>query len=210
MSVGGGDGKVEETAEERELARIGLDKVKRYQEVNKPIEDAWMARRKEQGRIRDEAARETTSQTRRAFGNAKEQVTASLSSAGMGGGRAAEAVSGLARDEATSMALGQAGAREAADDNYVAGLQGVVDLGRGQSASAINELSGVASAAGANARHDARLAQQARADDAAGLGMVAGLGAQQVIDRNYVPGKKSATDWASGYANNPYKTIPNG
>lgn len=191
MSVGGGAEKVPETEEERMLARIGLDKIARHKKINQPIEEKWMARRAEQGRIRREAAGETTSQTRRAFGDVQEQIARGASSDGLGGGRDIDAITGGVRDEASSMALSQAGAREAADDSYVAGLQGVVSLGEGESANAISELGGVANAAAQQAEFDASMSQRRHSNNMEGLGMAAGFAAQRGVEALNKPAKGS-------------------
>ncbi|WP_043767469.1 hypothetical protein [Algiphilus aromaticivorans] len=205
----GGDGKVEETAEERELVRIGMDKIRRYREINKPIEDDWIARRQEQGRMRSEADREMTSQVRSAFGDARDKTLATAQRGnGLGSGAQMEAATGMLRDEATSMGIGRNDARQSADNDYVRGLQGVVQMGQGKSAEALEGLGRTAAAAGQQARFDARLSQRERASNMEGLGLAAGLGAQHAIDETYVPGKKAATEWASGYTDDPYKTIP--
>ena len=200
MCMGSDAQKIPETAEERMLANIGLNKLERYKRINRPIEDAWIKRKREQGRIRDEAARETTSQVRRNFGQADEVVAGQMQrGAGIGSGKAAAAVAGGERDETTSMALGQTAAQQAADDNYVAGLQDVVDLGRGQSADATSEMASVADAAAQQAQFDAQMSAERRANNAEGLGSAAGFATRQYLKQRNEPEEGSGQAWVNQY-----------
>lgn len=173
-----GGSKQRETNDEKERARQGLEYQQRYEKFS-PLMDQLIRdvrdTRPEQQRAQGIAATNSAL----AFGRARTQAQAGLSAAGVrpGSGRYVSAIPGMARDAGTSAGLGQIDTKAAIDNQRVAGLQSLTQIGRGEQAEAITGLSDVADMSSQQAAADAMNSAGNRAAMRGAVGTAAGLGA---------------------------------
>lgn len=195
MSSGGGSNEVKETAAQKESARIGLAQQARWEDKFKPLENELIADVKDTGPERRMALGDAASATTRQFGLQKPKVEAALTNSGAapGSGRFNTAVTGMGIDEGTARGSNQAGANQAINDNYYAGLNSLAQLGRGEQADAVQGLSHVAEMSGRQAESDAQVSAGNRAGWQSAAGTVAGLGAYGLSKANVVDGSGPGT-----------------
>lgn len=169
---GGGGGEVSETPEEKELARIASEKWDRYQDVFVPLENQYMDevdRMGTQGAM-DEVTGQAASTTQQGVG---EMPVNPNEGAPMGG-------IGSALGSARAGAVSRAGTGLRGQE--IAGKQGLVAMGQGQSAEAMQGLGDVATQAAQEAQGEAfrdfnrRNAWANLAGQAAGMGLSYGMG----------------------------------
>ncbi len=160
MGSEGGSNEVEETVEQKELAKIAAEKWTKYQEVYVPMENRFMERIDDMGSQwqSDQAAGAANMSTQEEFGRMESAVEKAQFDAGVdpNSGRFAATTGGLAEAKAESGAEGEVSARISQKDAYIGGLSNVVKLGQGQSVSAQQGLAEVASDSAANAAGAAR------------------------------------------------------
>jgi hypothetical protein len=143
MYGGGGSNEVKETPEEKELAKIAGERWERYQDVFVPLENQYMAEVDDMGT--QQAMDEVTGQavTNVMQGAEVPAVDPNRGQPGIG------AALGRARaGAATKAATGLRG-------QHLQGMQGIVQMGQGQSASAMQGLGDVASQAASEAQGEA-------------------------------------------------------
>ncbi len=184
---GGKDKDVKETAEEKEVARIGMEKWKRYQEVFVPIENKFIGKITDQKQYRTDAGREASASTQSVFNQVRERLSRSSGGAGLGSGKFAMGSTG--GGDATVDALAKVDARNTADDQQVRGLQGALAIGRGQGEDAISGLSDTARIAGADAIDRARADADRREGMGELFGTVAGAGVRYGMGGLNTPAK---------------------
>ena len=98
----------------------------------------------------------------------------------MGNNRASSAFklhqAGLDADKAASIGIGSTVADQMVDDAYISGMQSLMQIGRGQEATAAKGIGQSAQIQAGIAANDAELAANARAGNASAVGTFAGMG----------------------------------
>lgn len=148
----GGENKPKETAEERELGRIAIERWNDYQSRFVPVEDQYIADvQKTEGDF-DFARRSTNAGVQQSFDGAEDGLRSALTSRGVtpDSGQFRKAMAGVSTDRATSVGTGLNEADLAVDTEHLRGLQSVVQIGQGQAMDALDGMGNVA----ANATRD--------------------------------------------------------
>jgi hypothetical protein len=122
--------------------------------------------------------------TTAAFSGARERLNTGAAATGQfGSARHKLGLTGMADDQAISSGTSAVAADQAADTGYVAGLNTVTALGRGEKATAIGGMQQAAQVGAAQARSDADRSFQNRAGNAQLAAQVGGLGAGLYMGR---------------------------
>jgi len=181
---GGGSTEVEETPQQKELAEIGVERMKHYENVLKPVEDDYINKAQSMGEGEAQLASGMASaDAAQSVDQIEDQSQKQAVSAGAapGSGRYNQAVATANDAEGRARGLSQVGAREASEDRRLSALNDVVRIGLGKSAEGQKGLSDVATDA---ARENITDTQQDFAEDmqqrqaaASTAGGLAGLGA---------------------------------
>lgn len=153
----GGSGKVKETEQEKELARIAGERWDRYQSVFKPLEGTLIKRLDVGTPEREQAAGLANVATQKQFGAAQQQLETGLEGRGVNpaSGAGLAAVSGFGDQRAQAGGLSQTDTDQAMTDLQYQGLEHMIQMGRGQAVSGINGLSQVAQSANNRATQNA-------------------------------------------------------
>lgn len=179
MGGGGGDNEVKETVEQRELAKIAAEKWGKYQQIYVPMENEFMANVDDMGSEwqSDRAAGSANKSVQEEFGGLSDAVQKRSFEAGVNpnSGRFAAQTSEIAEAKADSGAQTEVGARVKQQDAHIEGLSNVVKLGQGQSVSAQQGLSDVASDSASQAASAAKNAYQRQTDTNNMLGTAGGM-----------------------------------
>lgn len=177
-----------ETALERALAQVAVQKMAQFRQKWLPLQRQFGADVMQMGRAgsseRRRAAGVASTESAVQFGEAQQGLQGALREAGAApsSSRFKLATTGLDADQATSRGMGFAAADAEIDDAYVQGLAKLTGMARGQSTGAIKNLGDAAGLSAARAASDAQLAAAHRAGNAqlvgqaAGIGLAAGLG----------------------------------
>jgi len=179
MGKGGGDTEIKETSQEQELARISNEQWQQYQTRLAPFENEWIKDIPVTAAEKSRATGQVAAETSLTFENAAKQAQDKSTMMGVdpssGQARGLSAGVTLNRAKATGRALSTTD--QAMDDQYYQGLQGAVDMGRGQSAQAMKDTSSIAKDASQTAISDAYTKQisndsiKSTAMTAAGMGL---------------------------------------
>lgn len=170
----------EETAEQRELASIAAESYDDWRERWLPLQTEFFEDMQDVESRRMEAMGSANVDYEQAFGQAQQGLERNLMSgggSGPGSGRFAMGLGGFANDRASSMGQGMADVDSLIDDQYAAGLQTLVNIGRGERAGALQGMSNAADAAQAQSWNDANAAFANRAGNANAIGSAAGMAA---------------------------------
>lgn len=175
----GGSKKVKPTKEERELARIGLERWGRYKSRYVPMEDRLIKRTVNSiDNPSGQAEGMANVSTQQAFSPVEGQVTAGLTGRGArsGSGAFIGALTGLNRDRTTSSVSSQVAARGLQQRQGITNLQTLIGMGQGQAGGALEGMAGQASAANRQAIMDSRASAAARSAMLQIAGTAAGIG----------------------------------
>lgn len=186
--MGGGDApEVEETPEQKELARIAAEKWGKYQETYVPMENRYMERIDDmasewQGDFVAGAANQSIQSE---FSDAQKDIERRQFNTGVNpnSGRFDAATTGLSEARATEGAKAETGARVEQEDAYITGLSNVVKLGQGQSIDAQQGLSEVASNSAARANNAARMEYEDHASTRNMVGTAGGMAASYGLNQ---------------------------
>ncbi len=179
--MGGGEGQVQETPAQREMARIAMEKMDDYEKRWLPVQQNLAAKIQEMGApgsgARKRAAGAAAADSRAQFGLAANKVGQAqvASGAGIGSGRFNLSQANLSTDQARATGMNVAATDQHMDEQYLAGLTDLMKLGKGESRAATGNLMNVAELSGRNARTDAKIAAQERAGMVSNIGSVAGM-----------------------------------
>lgn len=182
--MGKGAKEPKETAEERELGRIAIERWNDYQIRLKPMEDAFIKDVRKTGADFDEARGAAATSVQQAFGEAGNKLEGNLFAAGLDPSSVNfnKATSGLSDDRALSAGTAINEAEFQVQNADLQGLNAVVQMGQGQAMGAIDGLGGVAARSTDNAINRAN---RSFANRQAGLnlvGTVAGAGASSYMN----------------------------
>lgn len=173
--------KVDETEQERALAEIAAQRFNRYREVFAPLEDQYIQQVFD---VRNQSNYETAggiaaAQFQKEFQTGQDKLTDQMIQQGVdpSSGAFQENSAALRRAQAVGQGLGVSGAKVANTDRFYQGLRGVMAIGQGQSADAIEGMAGLARQSQERATTSAESAfnrsSAVRSGVAAGLGYAA-------------------------------------
>lgn len=188
---GGGDSKVKDTPEQRQLAQVAAEKWNFAQEKLAPLENAYMESVGDMtnaGNMSYIAGRTMQSQ-QQAVSEASEQAGMQLSQAGIdpSSGRAQAAMSGIALGGANAGGETLGRAQFEQESQQVQGLQNIVAIGQGQAGQAQAGLSGVAEQSAQDARQTAANRFNRKNANLQLLGQVAGAGTASYMNQPSQP-----------------------
>ncbi len=179
--MGGGEGQVQETPAQKEMARIAMQKMQDYEQRWLPVQQNLAAKIQEMGApdsaARKRAAGAAAADSRAQFGMAARKVekAQTASGAGIGSGRFNLAQADLSTDQARSTGTNVAATDQYMDEQYLAGLTDLMKLGQGESRAATSNLTNVGILSARNAQVDAELAARERSERMGNIGSVAGM-----------------------------------
>lgn len=170
-----------ETAQERALAEVAVQKMADFRTKWLPLQRQFGADVTQMGRADSSERRRATgvasTENEVRFSGAQEGLQGAMREAGIApsSSRFKLATTGLDADQATSRGMGFVAADAEIDDAYVQGLAKLTGMARGQSAGAVKSLGEVAGLSAARAANDANIAAANRAGNAQLVGQVGGL-----------------------------------
>lgn len=169
-----------ETAEQKELARIGKERMDYYTQNYLPLERKFASEVRHGLPLAQRQARGmANADTQQAFSAAQQPVEAGLTNRGAGPGSGAfiGATGGLAADRGKSRGQLMGDVMQATRDQHYQNVSNLTASGQGQQAAALQGLSGVANIANRQAVIDAQASQAARAAMGQAVGTGVGLAA---------------------------------
>lgn len=187
--------KVDETEQERALAEIAAQRFNRYREVFAPLEDQYIQQVFD---VRNQSNYETAggiaaAQFQKEFQTGQDKLTDQMIQQGVdpSSGAFQENSAALRRAQAVGQGLGVSGAKVANTDRFYQGLRGVMAIGQGQSADAIEGMAGLARQSQERATTSAESAfnrsSAVRSGVAAGLGYAAAPAVDSRLQRPRSP-----------------------
>lgn len=179
MGGGGGSDRVEETPEERQLARIATERHQRYKELFRPVENEYIERVQgiDEGDA-DQAAGMVSAGLEHEGAARGDEVRQGLIETGAapGSGRFNTAESGVDQAVASGKGLGIGRSRRRTENRRLAGIESAISIGQGEDAEAMSTISDVARETQQESIEDARIAANNRGANAQAFGSAAGLG----------------------------------
>ena len=174
---GGGD-KPKQTAEEKELGRIAVERWNDYQVRFKPIEDQYINDVQMTDSDFNQVRGSTATSVQQAFSGAETDLTNNLFASGVdpSSGAFIDALDGVSQDRGLSLGTGINEAENAVDNAHVQGLQNVVAMGQGQATQAIDGMGQMAGNATNEAINRSNNSFQERSAGLQLAGTVAGAG----------------------------------
>ncbi|WP_070988488.1 hypothetical protein [Halofilum ochraceum] len=195
---GGGGSSYEETPEQRELAKIGVERMRHYEDVIKPVENEFINLADSMGEGEAEmAAGMATADTAAQMQGQADQVEAAQAQSGAkpGSGRFAAGVSGAQDAGARAGALSEVSAREGSEDRSLSAMNDVVNIGLGKAGEGQQGLSQVAGRAAAENIADTRAEYQESANMGNALASAGGLAYSQMDFGGGTPSKTRTTGY---------------
>lgn len=202
---GGGSDDPKQTPEERELGRIAIERWNDYQTRFRPVENDYIEDVRRTDSDYAQARGQATSAVQQAFDPMEDQLRSNLFYTGVSpeSTQFLEAMSGMDEDRALSIGTGVNEAETAVSNQHVAGLQGVVAMGQGQSAEALGGMGQVAGDATTEAVNRAYRSFDNRQAGLHLAGTVAGAGANYAMNAP-TPGPNVQGQEAPLYNNTAY------
>lgn len=194
--------KPKETEEQRALAQIAAERFNRYKEVFAPLEDQYIQQVMD---IRSQGNYETagglaSSAFQQNFQTAQDQLQNQMFQQGVdpSSGAFQENSAAMRRAQAVRQGVGVSDAKIANTDRFYSGLRGIMNLGQGQAATAVEGMADIAQQAQQRANQAAENAFNS--SSAMRSGVAAGLGylASPFVDRRLQQGKPNTTQPAEG------------
>jgi hypothetical protein len=187
--------KVDETEQERALAEIAAQRFNRYKEVFAPLEDQYIQQVFD---VRNQSNYENAggiaaAQFQKEFQTGQDKLTDQMFQQGVdpSSGAFQENSAALRRAQAVGQGLGVSGAKVANTDRFYQGLRGVMAIGQGQSADAIEGMAGLARQSQERANASAETAfnksSAIRSGVSAGLGYAAAPAVDSRLQRPRSP-----------------------
>ncbi|WP_440997651.1 hypothetical protein [Arhodomonas sp. SL1] len=142
---GGGDAEVKETEDEKVLAQVGKQQWERYKDVFAPLENQYMDRVRMGEPERAQAEGVANAAVQQNYSGQPDQITGQSIERGAGmEGAGVSALQSSALDRAATQAMTGVNAQQNVSDAHYEGLESVIQLGRGKSASAVQGMSNIA------------------------------------------------------------------
>lgn len=175
---GGGSDTPEQTPEEKVLGQIAVDKWNDYQVRFKPIEDQFKHDVQMTESDFSQARGNANTAVQQGFSVAEDNLQDNIFMNGLdpSSGAFIKAMDGISMDRGLSLGTGLNEAEHSVDNRHVQGLQNVVAIGQGQSASAMNGLGEIAGNATNEAINRANNSFKNRSAGLNLVGNVAGAG----------------------------------
>lgn len=182
---GGGSDTPKESAEERELGRIAIEKWNDYQVRFKPIEDQFIQDVQRTDSDYTEARGNANAAVQQAFGQAEGNLADNIFMNGLdpSSGAFQKTMDGISADRGLSMGTAVNEAEMGVDNQHVKGLQNVVAIGQGQSAEAMQGMGNLAGQATNDAINRANNSFNNRAAGLQAVGTVAGMGTNYMMNK---------------------------
>ena len=159
----GGDNKVKETAEQRELAKIAVERWQRYKQTYLPAEQIYFDKVDYLGseRAQQKVAGAAGANVETAFGRAIQGDVNRLTTMGTGvdpaSGKFQDSMADHTEAHGRARAMNVNESQQALQDSHIRGLQNIVAMGNNQSTQAIQGMGNIAQRSAAVARNDAQL-----------------------------------------------------
>lgn len=190
----GGPDKPKQSAEERELGRIAVERWNDYQTRFVPVENEYIESVQQTDADYADARGGAAASVQQSFGAAEDDLRGNLFAAGLtpDSSQFTSAIEGLGLDRALSLGTAANEAEVATDNRHLQGLQSVVQMGQGQ---AMNAIQGKGEVAATATRDSIDRANRSFDNRQAGLhlaGTVAGAGTHALANRP--SGLGTATD----------------
>ena len=177
---GGGNNKVKETPEQKQAAKVAIERYRLSQNIEKPVEDWLIQRVGSIGSDKPYAEGVATADRAQAFAPAEAKMIEAQRTAGVNPSSGRFTVGTLghaARAEAGSRTSGVAGADIGNENRRIAGKEAVLGVGLGKASSADLGFQTEADRSARIATADARTAAYNRNAERYALGQLAGAGA---------------------------------
>lgn len=176
---GGGQTSIPQTPQEKALGDIAVQRWNDYQSRFVPIENQLIHQVQQTSGNYDQVRGQSNASVQQAFAPKQAGLENNLFAQGItpGSGHFINTLASMGRDRALSQGTGQNEANLAVDNNYLKNMEGLVQMGQGQAATAI---SGLGSAAGRATNNAITRANTSFRNHQAALqlgGQVAGMGA---------------------------------
>jgi len=156
--MSGGDApEIEETPEERELARIGAERLSRYFRVFRPAEQKFMDMVRQDESDHRFLRSKTSAAVSSAFNDAKQEQRQQFFSQGVDPSSSVynDALNRVAKKYGSSLGFRKTDADQGVTNLQIAGLRKIVDMGRGVSNDAVLSYQDMAADAASQAATDA-------------------------------------------------------
>lgn len=185
MCGGGGSERPDQTAEERELGRIAIERWNDYQRRFVPVENEFIESVQKTDSDFEAARGSAAAGAQQAFAGAEDKLKNNLFANGLtpDSGRFQAAMNGIGEDRSLSMGTGLNETETAMEAQHLKGLQSVVQMGQGQAGEALDGMGNVAADA---TRESIDRANRSFQNRQAGLnlaGTVAGAGTHYAMNR---------------------------
>ena len=185
---GGGDNKIEETAEQRAQADVAMMQWKDYLSKYRPFEDAFMedVDRMNTGQQYNQVAGLAAVPVESQFSTAVRDTSRAMVSGGLNpnSGSFKSNLSKLDRAKSTTKADNMNQAQVGQQNRYVSGISNIVRMGQGQETEAVQGFSDLSSMSSRKAYNDANNALNNRRDNQQLAGAVVGAGTRYGL--NYI------------------------
>lgn len=172
----GGPSKIEETEEERELARVSADRWNDYVTEYIPFENKFIREIEVTDQEREGLEGSVNASVNSAFNNVREKVSEQETQMGAapGSGRFNNALERVLQKQGRSLGYNKVDAHNDMDKRQVEGLTAAIQIGRGKEADALKGMSDLAGDAHENAVSDAEQASTRREGNLSGVGTAIG------------------------------------
>ena len=185
---GGGDNKIEETAEQRAQADVAMMQWKDYLNKYRPFEDAFMedVDRMNTGQQYNQVAGLAAVPVESQFSTAVRDTSRAMVSGGLNptSGAFKSNLSNLDRAKSTTKADNMNQAQVGQQNRYVSGISNIVRMGQGQETEAVQGYGDLATNSARKAGNDANIALNNRRDNQQLAGAVVGAGTRYGL--NYI------------------------
>lgn len=180
MYGGDGDNEIPETAEERELAKIAGEQWQDYQERFVPIENRYMKDVHTEAADFARATGDTASAINAQGDEAQKAVTAGATQRGANAnsGAVVTGLAGMAAKRGRALGVGKADVGNQVENLKYAGLQNIVQMGRGKPGASLQGLSDIAGMSAGRAASEAFSDQYESAANASAVGTATGMAAR--------------------------------
>lgn len=187
---GGGGGEIKETADQKELAEIGLQQFDRYMSMYPDIENQYFndIEKLNTSESYQRGADVATTNVGSAYSQARDDLQTDMTSAGVNpnSGGFKQAIASTGTSEGVDRLQNVGRTQQAIQDSYLGGKAGIVAMGQGQEAQAVQGFGNIARASGQEAADDAfrDYNRSANRRSAIATGVGVGLGAYDGYQEN--------------------------
>lgn len=209
------DNTVPETALDREMATIGLDKYQNYKQTFQPLEKYAIGQVTNNSDSQKRMAQGVTNANEeQQFGQAQGQVTAADAALGArpGSGKFGLGLGQFSADQGQAMGLAQTDSNLMSERNRTGNLQSLINIGQGQSGQALSGLATSAEASQQQAVMDARASVAAHQAVLNAAGTAVGFGGYNAYKGLNNPGEALSTGLSyntTSTGSYPYSPTPN-